>query len=253
MNYQSLNIPEAQEFELGQLFRSQGVLKPSYYQYTYMRHWLTDHGYRQKRIQGRNEYWTKEEISRPEDIEHKCIYTVKSFGIKFFPSINIDSRDKEYQMEKIMTSRGLRCRMDGLYWSYKFKRRMSLPSPLPKAHPPQHVRFPKGAFNLQDFLELNKMRRFPENFAWAKKYLQDNQIKRLHGSHRYAQRNARGILPASVTQSWQLPGPAFTTYQFQEFNNAKQPSAEEWKSAVAFLQTNGYNFDPQWKRWRKHK
>ncbi len=252
-SFQSITLPEDRPFELDEVLRLRGVINPTYGQYTYLRHQLTDAGYILHYISGRHEWWTKNtNFSRNEQID-KGRYTPQSFLAKFFPNIKIHNRDEEWQAEKIMRAWGYRPRgnYEKRYWSMKVVRRMPLPQPRPQADKPKYVKIPPGSFNLLDFLERNKMRRFPQNFEWAKKYLDQHGIKRLHGSHRYAKRDQRGNLPASVTGLWQLPGPAFTTYQFQELNNAKKPSMEEWSKAVEFLKHSGYEYDPNWKRWIK--
>lgn len=259
-SYQSLEPPKDTEFALDALFALRGVSKPSDRQYTYMRHWLTDNLFIQSRIHGRKEFWIYEPNLTPDQKRKIQLrypfhdrYTVNSFVNKFYPGVSLPiPRAQEYVWEKIMRSHGLRPRMHYLYWSLKLRRRATLRNPHPPAKGPAYVKFPSGSFCLWDLLEVNKLARTPENFAWALRAINKHGAKRIHGSHRYAKPDQTGRMPATITGLWELPHtPVFTTYQFQILNNARKPSNEEWQRAIDFLRANGYIFDPKWKRWRK--
>lgn len=237
-----------ESFELTTMLHLNGYKNIKDYHFVHVRQWLTDHGYVKERIHGREEYWKY----APDKILSPEIYTLESYCAKFFPGITQQTvKDQAWQFKKILRSRGLRPRMGGLYWSPKLERRRSVRQMLPKVASPKYVRIPRGAFTLLDMLELNKMRRYPENFAWCKKVLAEKNIQKLPDSWRYAAKDRRGKLPAAVTQNWELPGDAFTTHQFQQLNNALQPSKAEWRAALRFLETNGYAFNPRWRRWIK--
>lgn len=250
-SYQTLTPPKDKPFPLSALFALRGVQKPSDRQYTYMRHWLRDNNFIKQRIKNREEFWAHESISNT-DPEKKCLYTMDSFVAKFFPGICLPLKPDSWpRWQRTMRDWGLQPRMNELYWSYVEPRRVPLPKQRPKAEPPSYVKIPRGAFCLLDLLELNKMRRFPQNYSWAKQYLHHQGISRLHGTNRYAQKDKRGRLPAAVTGLWLLPGPAFTTFEFQKYNHALKPTAEEWQLALDFLLVSGYIFDPKWKRWKR--
>jgi len=259
LNYQALTPPRDLAFELTSLFRAHGIAKPSHRQFTYLRHRLTDLGFVRERVQGLCEYWIDEKISRNNDPESKRIYTINSFISMYFPGVlpineanrSLENIAKINQFHKIMRSRGLRPRHNYEYWSYKMQKRQYTKRPLPKPSNPKHIRVPPGAFNVTNLLDANAMRLTPENYQWAQNYLRAKGALKIAGTSKYALPNVRGSLPAQITGQWQLPGPAFTTYQFQLLNNARRPSKEDWQRALAFLYQSGYTFDPSWKRWRK--
>jgi hypothetical protein len=252
-SYQSLTPPHDREFELTALFKTRGVFRPSHRQFSYMRQWLSFNGFKFSRHQGKLEFWTAENNRAQNDEIDKRTYTVESWAAIFLPGVRPPfTKDELAQFEKIMRSRGYRARRNGRgwYWSMKQSRRRYQRDHTARAKPPRYIRIPKGSFALLDLLEFNGMSRAPENFQWARTYLQNKGITRIHGTHRYAAPDERGKLPAPITGNWELPGKAFTTYEFQKLNNARKTTAEQWKSAVDFLAYSGYIYDPSWKRWR---
>lgn len=246
MNYQALPHPIPGTFSVYGLFTSQGIEQPTNRQFHYMRQWLRDHGYKFQRVHGRDEYW----YYAPDEKIDPQIFTPETFFKKYFPGIDYKNVDR-LQTRKIMQAYGLRYRSSFGYWSPKLQQRKHIRKKFAKARPPTYLKIPPGSFCILDLLELNKMRRYPENFVWARQELAKRGVHKIYGTNRYAAPNARGTLPATVTGNWQAPGPVFTTYQFQELNNAKKPTQEEWKSALAWLEANQFKFDPKWKRWKR--
>lgn len=250
--YQALEPPQDKEFELSELLKLRGVERPSNCQYSYARQWLRDNNFVPKRIHGRREFWIYRTLSTNNDPLKTTTFTRETFIQRYFPGISLPVPESSWwRWAKIMREWGLRPRMGETYWSYKLERRKPLRTSYRHVSTPKTVKIPKGAFCLLDLLELNKLNRFPENFAWAKQYLKQRGIERIHGTHRYAARDKRGRLPAAVTGLWQIPQQVFTTYEFQLLNNCRRPTSEEWKLALDFLRVSGYIFDPQWKRWCK--
>lgn len=248
--YQLLTFPTDREFDITQIFRDYGTSRPSNRQLSYMRQVLRDRGFFKVRVHNRKEYWAHESRRTKEDLEKLCLYSVNSFAAKFFPSLIPRTRDEIWQMEKIMRSRGLAPRGNpgpNEYWSYTEKRRLWLPVKNAKPQTPRKAKYPRGVFTTLDFLQTNNMRRYPENIKWAKEHL-TARAKRIN-PHRWVKPDARGTIPAFVSNDWRLPGRSFTTYEFQLLNNARHPTNEQWQSAVAFLEQSGYTYDPQWKRW----
>lgn len=247
--FQSLTLPIEQQIELGQLLKQLGYRNPTHYNYSYLRQALTAKNFIKLRVHGRKEYWVHESQRSNFLSQDTARYTPESFRAKFLPGI---TNPDWPQIEKIMRSRGLRPRMDGLYWSMIEPRRSYLRNPLPKPSVPRYVCIPKGAFNLWDMLHVNNMRRTPENLAWAREELKLRGITKPPHMTRYVAPDHRGKLPAPVTGAWEAPASfAFTTYQFQKFNNATHPTKDEWRSALEWLDANGFKFDPRWKRWKK--
>ncbi len=98
------------------------------------------------------------------------------------------------------------------------------------------------------------MRRYPENFAWAKEFLEkEPRVKRVPGSWRYVAIDKRtGKPPATYTGAWVLPlSGVFTTCQFQRENGIWNTfiTPEQWQTALDFLAANGFRFDPKWRKW----
>lgn len=238
---------------MNEIFRQRGILFPKPHNFSYLRQWLEMHGFVKNRIHGLKEFWIISRLKINESEEYKSTYTPELFAAKFFPGISRPlTHESQLQIETIMRSRGLVKRgiFENSYWSYKETRRAPTLRPLPKPAVPRHVRLPRGSFNLLELLELNKMKRTPENLAWARQFVQERAVK-IQGTHRYAVPDARGDLPPIVTGQWTAPVRAFTTYEFQVWNNLKKPTAKEWKSAVEWLESQGFKFIPSWGRWIK--
>ncbi len=253
--FQSLNLPTTTPFELSSCLRALGIKDPSNKQFWYFRQWLTDNSFIKFRFSGRKEFWihsSQKHLIPERDLN---IYTPELFAAKFLPGIPSPMPlQTRIPIEKIMRSRGLRARRSGEYWSIKEPRRAPIRSALPPPKKPNYVKIPKRPFNLWDMLHLNQMARTPENLAWAREELKSRGITKPQGMSRYLAPDSRGKLPATVTGAWEAPSPyAFTTFQFQRYNNAERPSQQEWQSALDWLAHNGFKFDPSWKRWSKAK
>lgn len=187
------------------------------------------------------------------DPNEPTMFTLESFAL--YHNLPGPTRPENVlSLTKILISRGFADR--GTYWSKKAIYKPRKKVPLPKPLVPSYIRIPRGVFSSKDLLHLNNMPLRPENYDWAKKYLDKcPKTQRVPGSWRYMSKNPRtGKLPSTFTGNWELPNPhAFTTYQFQVHNEVygTNITSEQWGTAVEFLTREGFQFDTSWKRWRK--
>jgi hypothetical protein len=262
-----LLIPsDTKRFSLSSMLTANGYRNHTNQHFTRLRRWLEDHGYIRHSIKGREEYWINEAHLTDEDRAHiaslnesRAIFTTDQFAKVNFPGLPRPlSLSDEMTVERAIRAAGfvLRGLPPNQYWSAKFKRRDPAPqydrvqaaSRLPK---PRYIRYPPRGFNLIEFLHVNRIPRSPEAFIWARKHC-DTHCKKFGTS--YVRPNARGAVPAAFTGGWSVPSTspnAFTTAQFQTWNNARRVSAQEWASAVRWLEDNGYGYEPREKRWIK--
>lgn len=189
---------------------------------------------------------------RAKDIpaDWPLMFTLESFA-KWRNLPGPTSPQNVFDLSKILMSMGYVDRGD--YWSKKLLRKPPTKNPMPRVNAPPYVKVPPGAFSTLDLLERNNMRRYPENFAWAREWLAKSSYKMVPGTHRYYNPGRANRVPASVTGVWTVPGEVFTTYQFQVHNNVYRVhlTGEQWKSATDYLAGQGFRYDAKWRRWAR--